>query len=75
MENETGRIHPNQHRIYFQVNPTNILSFSLSKSGMTGVHFIGGGENYFELVGKQVGEIATLKLDGVAITGTIVFLE
>ena len=75
MSKENARINPNQHRIYFQVTPTNILSFSLSKAGMTGVHFIGGGDNYFELVGKEIGDTATLQLDGVSITGMIIFLE
>jgi hypothetical protein len=72
-QNET--VSHNQYRIYIQVNPMKILSVSLSKSNLPGVYYIGGGENYFNLVGKAIGDEVSILLDSKEVSGMIIFLE
>lgn len=75
MSEENDVIRHNQYRIYIQINPMKILSVSLSKSNMPGVYFVGGGENYYSLVGKSIGDEVSIRIDGVDFTGTVIFLE
>lgn len=75
MSAENAIISHNQYRIYIQINPMKILSVSLSKSNMPGVYFVGGGDNYYNLVGKAIGDEVSIHIDGVEFTGTVIFLE
>ncbi len=64
-----------QGRIHVEITKTRIVQLSLSSRPIRGVFSASSGSNYYALLNRSIGESVELILDGVAVTGVILFLE